>query len=87
MQISNIGALDGFRFRITESNPKTIMPGHISLLDYLMKCLSECMVEDLDKPIDTQSHGESAARFFWIMIMHDISHVARSGRIRRAYGA
>lgn len=34
MQISNSGALDGFRFRITESNPKTIMPGHISLPDY-----------------------------------------------------
>lgn len=55
--------------------------------DHLMQCLSACTLEDLDQPIDTQFHGESAAHFFWIMIMHDINHGAQIGTIRRAYEA
>ena len=37
-------------------------------------------------PIDTKSHGESGAHFFWMMIMHYITHAAQIRTIRRAYG-
>ena len=55
--------------------------------DILVKCLEGCSAEDLDEPIKTQYHGESAAHFFWIMIMHRISHAAQIRAIRRAYGS
>jgi uncharacterized damage-inducible protein DinB len=54
---------------------------------HLMECLHGCSDEDLMKPIQTKFHGESAAHFFWIMIMHDISHGAQIRTIRRAYGS
>lgn len=54
--------------------------------DHLLHCLSSCLPEELGRPINTQFHGESAAHFFWIMIMHDISHGAQIRTIRRAYG-
>ena len=54
--------------------------------EHLTECLSNCTLEDLDRPISTQFHGQSAAHFFWIMIMHDISHGAQIDMIRRAYG-
>jgi uncharacterized damage-inducible protein DinB len=54
--------------------------------DHLVHCLSDCTLEDLGRPINTQFHGQSAAHFFWIMIMHDISHGAQIGMIRRACG-
>ena len=53
---------------------------------HLLECLRGCTEEDLQKPIPTRFHGESAAHFFWIMIMHDISHGAQIRTIRRAYG-
>jgi len=54
--------------------------------EQLIHCLTDCSPEDLDKPINTQFHGQSAAHFFWIMIMHDISHGAQIRTIRRAFG-
>jgi hypothetical protein len=63
----------------------------IGLLDeghaLLAGCLEALADEDLDKPIPTEWHGESAARFFWIMVMHRISHAAQIRTIRRAYGS
>jgi hypothetical protein len=63
----------------------------IGLLDdghaLLVGCLEALKDEDLDKPIPTEWHGESAARFFWIMVMHRISHAAQIRTIRRAYGS
>jgi uncharacterized damage-inducible protein DinB len=63
----------------------------LALLDqahaHLVGCLEAVPEEDLDKPIPTQWHGESAAHFFWIMIMHRVSHAAQIRTIRRAYGS
>lgn len=63
----------------------------IELLDtaneHLMKCLNELSEQDMAIPIKTKFHGESAAHFFSIMIMHDISHGAQIRTIRRAYGS
>jgi hypothetical protein len=55
----------------------------ISLLEesqrVLVQCLEECSEERLSQPIPTKFHGESAAHFFWIMLMHDLYH---AGQIR-----
>ena len=63
----------------------------IDLLDiaheHLTQCLEELPEHDLDKPIESKYHGESAAHFFNIMLMHDISHGAQIRTIRRAYGS
>ena len=63
----------------------------ITLLDrahaHLVGCLESCSDEDLDRPIPTRHHGESAAHFFWIMIMHRVSHAAQIRCIRRTYGS
>ena len=53
----------------------------------MVRCLDECSDEALDQPIPTQWHGESAARFFWIMVMHRVSHAAQIRTLRRAYGS
>ena len=52
----------------------------------LLACLEGCTEEDLAHPIPTRFHGQSAAHFFWIMAMHDISHGAQIRTIRRAFG-
>ena len=52
----------------------------------LLACLEGCTEEDLAHPISTRFHGQSAAHFFWIMAMHDISHGAQIRTIRRAFG-
>jgi uncharacterized damage-inducible protein DinB len=54
---------------------------------HLVSCLKGLSGEALDKPIPTKWHGESAAHFFWIMIMHRVSHAAQIRTIRRAYGS
>jgi uncharacterized damage-inducible protein DinB len=54
---------------------------------HLLECLNSCTEEELLKPIPTRYHGETAANFFWIMIMHDINHGAEIKAIRRAYGS
>jgi hypothetical protein len=55
--------------------------------EHLVQCLRELPDQDLDKPIKTKYHGESAAHFFNIMQMHDISHGAQIRTISRAYGS
>ena len=55
--------------------------------DHLLDCLRGCTLDDLDAPIRVQHHGRSAAHFFWIMIMHRISHAAQIRTLRRAYGS
>ena len=61
----------------------------IALLDqaqeHLMDCLRACSAEDLAKPVPIQFHGESAAHFFWVMLMHDLCHGGQIQIIRRAY--
>jgi hypothetical protein len=63
----------------------------LALLDrahmLLAGCLEGCTEEDLDRPIPTRFHGESAAHFFWIMVMHRVSHAAQIRTIRGAYGS
>ena len=55
--------------------------------DLLVSCLQGCPGGDLDKPIPTRWHGESAAHFFWIMVMHRVSHAAQIRTIRRSFGS
>jgi uncharacterized damage-inducible protein DinB len=55
--------------------------------DHLMECLRQLPEARLQEAIPTAHHGESAAHFFWIMAMHDISHGAQIRTIRRAYGS
>jgi hypothetical protein len=63
----------------------------LALLDrahqHLVQCLERCTEADLAEPIPTRFHGQSAAHFFWIMIMHDITHASAIAMIRRAYGS
>lgn len=54
---------------------------------HLVGCLKALPEEALDEPISTEWHGESAAHFFWIMVMHRVSHAAQIRTIRRAYGS
>jgi len=67
------------------------VPRLLALLDraheLLVRCLQHCSEDDLDKPIPTDFHGGSAAHFFWVMIMHRVSHAAQIRTIRRAYGS
>jgi len=53
----------------------------------MVRCLEACSEEALDRPIPTLWHGESAAHFFWIMVMHRVSHAAQIRTLRRAYGS
>jgi hypothetical protein len=55
--------------------------------ELMLRCLGECSDEALDQPIPTEWHGESAAHFFWIMILHRASHAAQIRTLRRAYGS
>jgi hypothetical protein len=78
--------------RWTEEYAKPIgdVEAMMALLDraheHLVQCLESCSGAALEAPIPTRSHGKSAAHFFWIMIMHDITHASEIGMIRRAYG-
>jgi len=61
----------------------------VALLDAaqktLLECLQACNEESLGQPIPTKFHGESAAHFFWIMLMHDIWHGGQIKTRRRAF--
>jgi len=76
-----------FEYSTTEGDIQASLGLLNKAQEHLTECLSNCTLEDLDQPISTKFHGQSAAHFFWIMIMHDISHGAQIGMIRRAYGA
>ena len=49
----------------------------------LTDCLESCPDDALNEPIPTQFHGESAAHFFWIMLMHDLWHAGQIKTRRR----
>ena len=81
----------GFGKAIEYDKPMGDIDEMLALVDkaheLLMQCLDDCSAEDLESPIKTRYHGESAAHFFWIMIMHRVSHAAQIRSIRRAYGS
>jgi uncharacterized damage-inducible protein DinB len=81
----------GFGKGLEYGKPLDDVEQMLELLDrahmHLVGCLEACSEEDLDRPIPTHSHGESAAHFFWIMTMHRVSHAAQIRTIRRAYGS
>jgi uncharacterized damage-inducible protein DinB len=81
----------GFGKGLEHGKPTGSIEQMLTLLDqahaHLAGCLEALPEEDLDKPIPTEWHGESAAHFFWIMIMHRVSHAAQIRTIRRAYGS
>jgi hypothetical protein len=53
---------------------------------HLMECLQGCSEETLSMPISTRCHGESAAHFFSIMAIHDVSHATQIRTIQRMLG-
>ncbi len=55
--------------------------------EHLIDCLTKTSEAMLKQPIPTTCHGETAAHFFWIMAMHDVSHGAQIRTIRRAQGS
>jgi uncharacterized damage-inducible protein DinB len=63
------------------------IPESIQLLQsaqrMMVQCLPDCDERALNQPIPTQFHGQSAAHFFWIMLMHDTYHAGQI-RTRRA---
>jgi uncharacterized damage-inducible protein DinB len=81
----------GFGKGLEHGKPVGDIEQMLELLDkahlLLVGCLEACQEENLDRPIPTQWHGESAAHFFWIMTMHRVSHAAQIRAIRRAYGS
>jgi uncharacterized damage-inducible protein DinB len=81
----------GFGKRLEYDKPIGDVGQMLVLLDkahaHLAGCLERCSEAALDQPIPTEWHGESAAHFFWIMIMHRVSHAAQIRTIRRAYGS
>ena len=81
----------GFGQSVQYGKPLDDLPRLFDLLDQahalLVRCLQECSPEALDQPIPTRWHGESAAHFFWIMILHRASHAAQIRTLRRAFGS
>jgi hypothetical protein len=81
----------GFGQGLTYGRPIGDIEGMLELLDqahaHLVGCLEALCEAELDQPVPTRSHGESAAHFFWIMIMHRVSHAAQIRTLRRAYGS
>jgi len=53
---------------------------------HLMECLQACSEESLALAIPTQNHGDSAAHFFSVMAIHDVSHAAQIRTIQRVLG-
>ena len=80
-------------FGVTEGYERTVgdIAASLALLDraqaVMLACLDGCTEADLDQPVATRFHGESAAHFIWIMVMHRVSHAAQIRTIRRAYGS
>ena len=81
----------GFGKGLSHAKPIGDVRQMLALLDraqaHLAGCLEAVPEDALDRPIPTKWHGESAAHFFWIMIMHRVSHAAQIRTIRRAYGS
>jgi hypothetical protein len=53
---------------------------------HLMECLQACSEANLSLPIPTRNHGDSAAHFFCVMAIHDVSHAAQIRTIQRVLG-
>ena len=53
----------------------------------LVDCLRNCDDRALEQPIPTRSHGQSAAHFFWVMLMHDTYHAGQIRTRRTLYQA
>ncbi|MBN1579914.1 MAG: DinB family protein [Anaerolineae bacterium] len=81
----------GFGLGLEYGKPSGDVGQMLKLLDqahaHLVGCLEALPEEELDKPIPIEWHGESTAHFFWIMVMHRVSHAAQIRTIRRAYGS
>jgi uncharacterized damage-inducible protein DinB len=81
----------GFGQSIPYDKPLDDVAALLDLLDQahalMARCLSELSGEALDQPIPTRWHGESAAHFFWTMVMHRVSHAAQIRTLRRAFGS
>ena len=81
----------GFGKGLEYSKPIGDIEQMCKLLDkahaHLLGCLAALPDKDLDKPIPTRCHGESAAHFFWIIIMHRVSHASQIRSIRRSHGS
>ena len=81
----------GFGQGIEYDKPLDDLPRLLDLLErahgLLVRCLQGCSLDALDQPIPTRWHGESAAHFFWIMILHRASHAAQIRTLRRAFGS
>ena len=81
----------GFGQSVPYEKPLDDIAALLDLLDQahalMVRCLSGLSEEVLDQPIPTRWHGESAAHFFWIMVMHRVSHAAQIRTLRRAFGS
>jgi uncharacterized damage-inducible protein DinB len=81
----------GFGQSIPYDRPLDDVAALLDLLDrshaLMVRCLNECAEDALAQPIPTRWHGESAAHFFWIMVMHRVSHAAQIRMLRRSYGS
>ena len=53
---------------------------------YVTVCLGALCEDDLQKPLPTQCHGESAANLFRVLAQHDIYNGAYINAIRRVTG-
>ena len=52
---------------------------------HLTERLEAIGLAELDSPVPTQFHGESAAHLFWILLVHDLCHGGQIQMIRREY--
>ncbi|MCC7406801.1 MAG: DinB family protein [Phycisphaeraceae bacterium] len=50
---------------------------------HLLECLESCSDADLANPVPIQFHGRSAAHFFTVMLIHDVSHASHIRSRRR----
>lgn len=50
---------------------------------YLMDCLEGMDDADLDRPVPTPWHGETAANLFWVMAQHDVDHGSQIISLRK----
>jgi uncharacterized damage-inducible protein DinB len=54
-----------------------------STQQHLVSCLEGMAEEDLDKPVPTSWHGETAANLFWVMAQHDVNHGSQILSLRK----
>jgi hypothetical protein len=54
---------------------------------YVLACLAGIDEADLDKPVPTDFHGESAANLFWVLAQHDVAHGSQIDVLRESIEA